>query len=57
MFKSVLIALASGGLITSLAEYFLHYNLVDLVKDKILAIFGKAKAAEVKLQAEVKAKL
>ena len=42
MFKAVLIALASGGLATSLAEYFLHYNLVDLLVDKVKKLFGLA---------------
>lgn len=37
----VLGLLAAGGVATSLAEYFFKYNLVDLVKDKILGLFGK----------------
>lgn len=39
MLKAVLISLVSGGVATSLAEYFLHYNLADLVKDKIVGLF------------------
>lgn len=41
MLKAVLISLAAGGLATSFAEYFLKYNLVDLVKDKILGLYNK----------------
>lgn len=40
----ILLSLLAGGLATSLAEFFLHYNLVDLVVDKIKALFGAAKA-------------
>jgi hypothetical protein len=39
MFKAVLISLVAGGVGTSFAEYFFHYNLVDLVKDKALAVY------------------
>lgn len=41
MLKAVLISLVAGGFATSFAEYFLKYNLVDLIKDKILGLFGK----------------
>ena len=51
MFKAVLISLLSGAAATTIAEYFFKYNLVDLIKDKILALFGKAKA---EVKAEVK---
>lgn len=37
--------LFSGGILTSLAEFFLNYNLIDLLKDKILGFFGKGEAA------------
>ena len=53
--------LLSGGVLTSLAEFFLKYNLIDLLKDKVVALYrkltGKAKAAEAKIQAEVKAEI
>lgn len=49
MFKAVLISLAAGGFITSTFEYFFKYNLVDLIKDKILGLFGKAEAEVKKL--------
>lgn len=39
MFKTVLISLAAGGVATSLAEYFFHYNLVDLIVDKAKAVY------------------
>jgi hypothetical protein len=39
MFKAVLVSLVAGGVATSLAEFFFSYNLVDLVKDKILAVY------------------
>jgi hypothetical protein len=38
--KAVLISLAIGGVLTSTAEYFLHYNLVD----KIVDLFRSAEA-------------
>lgn len=53
--------LLSGGVVTSLAEYFLNYNLIDLLKDKIIGLFsklfGEAKAAESDGVAEAKAEL
>ena len=45
MFKAVVFSLLAGALGTSLAEYFLAYNLVDYVKDKLKALFGKAEKA------------
>lgn len=39
MFKTVLISLVVGAFATSFAEYFLNYNLVDLIKDKLLAVY------------------
>lgn len=51
---SVLLAfllLLAGGLATSFAEYRLQYNLVDLVKDKVLALIAKLKALLTKLKA------
>jgi len=39
MLKAVLISLAAGGVATSFAEYFFKYNLVDLIKDKALAVY------------------
>ncbi|HEX3156814.1 MAG TPA: hypothetical protein VHV32_19450 [Candidatus Angelobacter sp.] len=56
MIKAILISLVSGGVATSLAEYFLNYNLIDLLKDKVLALFGKAKAEEQKAVTEIKRK-
>lgn len=41
MFKAVLISLVSGALATSLAEYFLRYNLIDLLVEKVKGLFGK----------------
>ena len=43
MIKAVLISLIFGAAATTSAEYFFKYNLLDLVKDKILGLFGKAK--------------
>lgn len=37
-----------GAFATSLAEYFLKYNLVDLLKDKLLGLFSKGAAAAAK---------
>jgi hypothetical protein len=53
MFKTILISLVSGGIATSLAEYFLNYNLIDLLKDKVLALFSKAKAEEQKAVSKI----
>jgi hypothetical protein len=53
MLKAILISLVAGGLATSLAEYFLHYNLIDLIKDKVLGLFGKAKAIEEKVESKL----
>lgn len=44
MFKAVLISLAAGGFITSTFEYFLKYNLIDLIVEKVKGLFGKAKS-------------
>ena len=49
--------LAAGGVATSFAEYFFKYNLVDLVKDKILGLFGKAKAQVKDAAVDVASKL
>lgn len=53
--------LAAGGFVTSTFEYFFKYNLVDLIKDKILGLFKKAqsdvKSAEITLKADLKRKL
>ena len=40
-FEVILPAMAAGGLITSYAEFKKNYNLVDLIKDKISALFGR----------------
>lgn len=40
MFKTIA-TLAIGGILTSYAEYRFNYNLYDLLKDKILSLFGK----------------
>jgi hypothetical protein len=52
--KAILISLASGGVATSLAEYFLNYNLIDLLKDKVLWLFGKGKAEEQAIASKIK---
>lgn len=44
MLKAVLISLVAGGFITSTFEFFFQYNLIDLLKDKVLGLFGKAKS-------------
>lgn len=55
MFLAIAVSLVVGALATSTAEYLKNYNLIDLLKDKIVALYqkltGKAKAAVV---AEVK---
>lgn len=56
-FVGVVELLAAGGVATSLAEYFLHYNLVDLVVDKTEALFGAAQSEAQKLKADLRAKL
>jgi len=50
----IFLLLLAGGLATSSAEYLLKYNLVDLIKDKILGLFGKAKAEAAVLEVKVK---
>lgn len=42
MFKAVVISLAVGGFTTSLIEYFLKYNLIDLIVDKVKGFFRSA---------------
>lgn len=37
--KAVIISLVVGALATSLAEYFLKYNLIDLLVDKVKGLF------------------
>jgi len=49
--------LAVGGVATSLAEYFLHYNLIDLIVDKAKALIGLEQSLASRLKAEVRAKL
>lgn len=41
MLKAILISLLVGAFSTSFAEYHFQYNLVDLIKDKVLGLFGK----------------
>ena len=41
MFWAIIISLVVGAGVTSYAEYRLNYNLYDLIKDKILGLFGK----------------
>jgi hypothetical protein len=53
-FKVVLLLLASGGVLTSLAEYKFQYNLVDLVVEKVKSIFGVAKKDVNEAASEVK---
>ena len=43
MIKLVL-TLFAGGVLTSAAEYYFKYNLFDLLKDKITALFKKTSA-------------
>lgn len=40
-FLAVLVFLALGGLVTSNSEDLVGYNLVDWLKDHILALFGR----------------
>jgi len=42
--KAILISLVAGGLATSLFEYLLKYNLIDLVVDKIKGLFKTAES-------------
>lgn len=37
-------ALAAGGVVTSIAEFVLKYNLIDLIVEKVKALFGKAES-------------
>lgn len=39
------LVLFAGAAAASYAEYKLNYNLYDLLKDKLLSLFGKKKAA------------
>ena len=41
-FEIALPLLAAGGLLTSFAEFKKNYNLIDLIKDKIDSLRGKA---------------
>lgn len=41
MLKAVLISLVAGALSTSTAEYLLHYNLVDYVKDFVVGLYQR----------------
>lgn len=43
--------LAAGGFATSTAEYFLKYNLIDLIKDKVQSLLGLVKKAETNVKA------
>lgn len=43
IFKAVIISLVAGALATSLAEYFLKYNLIDLLVDKVKGLFRSKK--------------
>ena len=45
MFKAVVISLAAGGFVTSLIEYLLRYNLVDLIVEKVVGLFKKGETA------------
>jgi hypothetical protein len=44
MFKAVVISLVAGGLATSTAEFFMKYNLIDFLKDKIMTLLHLSKA-------------
>ncbi len=37
--------LFTGGLLTSIAEYYIHYSLYDTIKDKLLSLFHKKQAS------------
>jgi len=41
MFKVVVISLLVGAAATTSAEYFLHYNLFDYVKDFFAVLYHK----------------
>lgn len=56
MAKEIIIALAAGGVGTSLIEYFLKYNLIDKIVDLFRSTETKVAAAELKLKT-LKAKL
>lgn len=45
MFKAIAISLAAGGVTTSMFEYFLKYNLIDLIVEKVKSLFGKGEKA------------
>jgi hypothetical protein len=49
--------LAAGGFITSLAEYFKKYNLIDLIVEKVKKLFGKAEGDVKAVVAKVEKKL
>lgn len=57
MIKAILISLVIGAAATTSAEYFFKYNLIDLIKDKILGLFGKAKAEVAVVAADVAKKV
>ena len=40
MAKAIIISLVAGGFGTALAEYFFHYQLIDLIVDKSKAVFA-----------------
>jgi len=41
MFKAIVISLLVGAAATTSAEYFLHYNLLDYVKDLFVGLYHK----------------
>lgn len=51
MFKAVVISLVAGGFATSLAEYLLRYNLIDLIVEKVTGLF---KSEEAKVRSDLK---
>lgn len=40
-FLHYLLGAVGGALITSTAEYIFSYNLIDLIKDKVLSLLGQ----------------
>lgn len=44
-YVKLFLTLLTGGLLTSAAEYYIKYNLYDLLKDKVLSLFHKKQAS------------
>lgn len=54
---AIFYSLLAGALATSLAEYFLHYNLVDFVVDKVKSVLGLVGSEASRLKADLRAQL